>query len=269
MRPARSSPALFLFSGLPSPVGRAALASAFLAALAFLSVLAPAFATEEVPSSLSRRASEPASAACAACHTFDPSLSHPTNISPRGDTPAFLPLENGKIACTTCHDPALHRQSSGSPSLRNALAPAALCATCHSAPGRAVHPHTKARLDAHLRSSSHRTSSRSSRGVLDSESQSCMSCHDGTLASDAGSHRALRSLDNPSEEHPMAVAYASAGRTLSEMKLLPQSRLDPRIRLFNGNMGCGSCHSPYSRIPNQLVMSNNASKLCLSCHHDR
>lgn len=269
MQERRSSNPSHLFSGVPSPSGRALLASAVLASVAICSVLAPAATSEESTSPAAHRVTEPSTTSCTTCHVLDTTLSHPTNIAPRGLTPASLPLENGKIACTTCHDPALHRQTPGTASLRSGLSPAALCASCHNAADRAAHPHTQAGLNAHLLASPSRSNARSPRGILDSESQACMSCHDGSFASDAGSHRSLRSLDHPDEEHPVAIAYASAGRNLSEMKLLPQSRLDPRIRLFNGNMGCGSCHSPYSRIPNQLVVSNRASKLCLSCHHDR
>jgi predicted CXXCH cytochrome family protein len=36
--------------------------------------------------------------------------------------------------------------------------------------------------------------------------------------------------------------------------------------LFDGNLGCGSCHSAYSKEPHLLVMNNRGSKLCLSCH---
>lgn len=96
-----------------------------------------------------------------------------------------------------------------------------------------------------------------------------MGCHDGSLASDAGSHRSMRSLDHENQEHPVGTVYSSASSKLSEMKLVPASRLDARVRLFDGKVGCGSCHSPYSHVSKQLIMSNSGSKLCLTCHENR
>jgi predicted CXXCH cytochrome family protein len=31
-------------------------------------------------------------------------------------------------------------------------------------------------------------------------------------------------------------------------------------------VGCLSCHNTFSKVPNQLVMSNQGSALCLACH---
>jgi predicted CXXCH cytochrome family protein len=42
--------------------------------------------------------------------------------------------------------------------------------------------------------------------------------------------------------------------------------MDPRIWLFEGRVGCGSCHSPFAGGEALLVMSNVGSRLCLSCH---
>jgi predicted CXXCH cytochrome family protein len=53
---------------------------------------------------------------------------------------------------------------------------------------------------------------------------------------------------------------------LADGPLVPQSALDPRIRLFDNKVTCGSCHSSYSDQDHELVMSNLGSKLCLGCH---
>ena len=42
--------------------------------------------------------------------------------------------------------------------------------------------------------------------------------------------------------------------------------LDKRIRLFNGKVGCGSCHNPYSKNAKFLVIETEGGRLCLSCH---
>lgn len=206
------------------------------------------------------------SASCMSCHQMDQVLSHPIGVRPRGSVPLTLPLEEGKVGCMTCHDPGSHRQTKGGSSLREGMEGAALCRQCHG-DGAASPAHARGGFRAHLGTKT----ARSGAGVggLDSESQACMSCHDGSLASDAGSHRSFKSMGEANTEHPVGVAYVGGGKRLSEMRLIPASRLDPRIRLFDGKMGCGSCHSPYSRMPNKLLMSNAGSKLCLSCHEDR
>jgi len=48
--------------------------------------------------------------------------------------------------------------------------------------------------------------------------------------------------------------------------LKPAEMLDERIRLFDSRVGCGTCHSLYSKRAALLVMSNSRSNLCLSCH---
>ena len=48
--------------------------------------------------------------------------------------------------------------------------------------------------------------------------------------------------------------------------LKPMATVDRRLRFFNGKVGCGSCHDPYSTIHKKLVMSDENSKLCFSCH---
>ncbi len=209
---------------------------------------------------------EASSASCITCHQMDHVLSHPIGVRPRGSVPLTLPLEEGKVGCITCHDPALHRQTIRSYALREGMEGAGLCRQCHG-DGAGSHPHARGGFRAHLAAST--TRSGAGVGGLDSESQTCMSCHDGSLASDAGSHRRFTSMGEGNTEHPVGVAYVGGGKRLSEMRLIPTSRLDPRIRLFEGKMGCGSCHSPYSRTPSKLLMSNAGSKLCLSCHEDR
>ena len=67
-------------------------------------------------------------------------------------------------------------------------------------------------------------------------------------------------------EHPVGVRYRRDAGRRSGSPLVPLDAVDPRIRLFDDRVGCGSCHSPYSTRDDQLVMSNERSRLCLSCH---
>lgn len=120
--------------------------------------------------------------------------------------------------------------------------------------------------------------SRAMRGVLvgrgvtvDLESATCLGCHDGTIAKDVGEHtggsgRGIRASEMPAESsHPIGVPYRS---TLGAhgVELKASASLDPRIRLFNQNLGCGSCHSIYSGQAKYIVFPNERSALCMSCH---
>jgi hypothetical protein len=67
-------------------------------------------------------------------------------------------------------------------------------------------------------------------------------------------------------DHPIGVQYRATRSSGDEVRLVPANRLDKRVRLFDNTVGCGSCHSVYSKQSNQLVMSNLGSKLCLTCH---
>jgi predicted CXXCH cytochrome family protein len=47
--------------------------------------------------------------------------------------------------------------------------------------------------------------------------------------------------------------------------LVPRDRLDPRLRLEGGRVGCLTCHGD-PESPAALSISNYGSALCLSCH---
>jgi predicted CXXCH cytochrome family protein len=71
------------------------------------------------------------------------------------------------------------------------------------------------------------------------------------------------SFERMTSRHPIGAEQHPRG---PGDNLVHPNSLDPRIRLFDGRVGCGSCHSPYAREHALLVMSNDRSALCLSCH---
>jgi predicted CXXCH cytochrome family protein len=184
--------------------------------------------------------------------------------------------------CTTCHVPEHPDGVTGSPGgrfmLRGGVSGAAFCAQCHEPGGtsgsRFDHAGLLAR--AHLRSDpwgspigAEDTSSTGwDSGVghigdphLDAESRNCLSCHDG-------SNPAAKALG---KSHPIGVPYefVGFGERSRNRRMRPVQSLDPRIRLFDGRVGCGSCHNPYSDQPNMLAVHNHRSALCKSCHNLR
>ncbi|MCA9285954.1 MAG: hypothetical protein KDA22_12095, partial [Phycisphaerales bacterium] len=108
---------------------------------------------------------------------------------------------------------------------------------------------------------------------LDAESVSCVGCHDGSVAFDAtfglptGQHArvAAQSMGN---SHPIGVPYRTPDDWPSGAGLRSRFELDRRLRLFDDRLGCGTCHSVYSSRERLLVMSNDRSAMCLSCHKD-
>jgi len=220
-------------------------------------------------------------ARCNGCHDTDRTFSHPVNVPPDMPIPAEFPLQHGRITCITCHDAsdasrhADARNGSGA-LLRSGLEGTAFCAQCHE-PGlsslAAAHAMTVGR--AHLQWPDDRPDRRVASlgwGGLDTESASCLECHDGSLATDAGSHPETGgfSTSMTGQDHPIGIPYrvSKRGGSFGSGRMVHPASLDGRVRLFEGTVGCGSCHSVYSREPGHLVMSNLGSALCLSCHED-
>ncbi|CAG0961322.1 hypothetical protein PHYC_00742 [Phycisphaerales bacterium] len=202
---------------------------------------------------------------CATCHTFERGLSHPIGVSPL-KSPEGLPLEGGMMTCLTCHDEQKAAGHSGARArgeafLRQGEELGNLCTQCHAADATRKGSHGAGLRRAHLVSSE-----REGGGGLDSESRSCVECHDGAMAGDVGSHRAsMLSSREEGTEHPIGVKFESRKRS-DEVQLVSRTALDRRIRLFDQAVGCGSCHSVYAPGGDLLVMSNSRSQLCLGCH---
>jgi predicted CXXCH cytochrome family protein len=217
---------------------------------------------------------EPLVTICARCH--DKILSegylHPVNVKPRNvRVPADFPLSSsGDITCSTCHD--IHSSYStpyGAPShfLRRYETGKRFCDACHLGDSLKL-GHAGTMEEAHFQSKYVETLSSQ---TLDPISRQCVSCHDGSFASSAsimaGAWSHNESLMSHAESHPIGIDYESMrlkkGR---KSDLLPINLVDRRIQFFDGKVGCGSCHDPFSNIEKQLVMSDTNSKLCFSCH---
>ncbi len=222
---------------------------------------------------MARKMTEPISRICGTCHekALSEGYSHPVDVRPqRVIVPADMPLsDSGEITCSTCHD--VHSEyttpyGTTTNFLRRGESGRAFCKICHGDLGALSQGHSASLGEAHFRS---RYFESDSRLEIDPMSRNCLSCHDGSYATSARirtgywrHERALLRYDNG--VHPIGVDYESArlSRAL-KVGLRPLSQVDRRIRFFNGKVGCGSCHNPYSTTQKKLVVSNG---LCLSCH---
>jgi predicted CXXCH cytochrome family protein len=114
------------------------------------------------------------------------------------------------------------------------------------------------------------------------ESKTCLSCHDGTVALDAfggqaGSNNIGAQWDvgiDLSDDHPVGFTYntalATADGELADPSL-KASGLGDDIQadmLFSDKLECASCHDVHGAGGNEmlLLVANTASALCLTCH---
>lgn len=151
--------------------------------------------------------------------------------------------------------------------LRQGVSEAAMCSQCHSEQGKR-RPHTGNWSRAHLVGAEAGNSSALSHAAKGEETRQCMTCHDGSVATDVGAHRMGGDRSYGSEDdHPVEISYRpDAALRSSDVVLKPLNRVDHRVRVFGSYVGCGSCHSTYSRNKDLLVIPNAGSQLCMSCH---
>jgi len=200
---------------------------------------------------------------CTLCHRRNSGASHPVGMAVASSLPPGFPLdETGRMMCLTCH--AAHQPAGGVelPNfLRAGVAGQELCVQCHAGATALAKrdAHALAFSDAH---SQKKVAAPVAAFGIDERSLACLSCHDDLSASSSGGgsfgERRLTS-------HPIGVVYPSSGGPASDFRSI--GSLDPAITLFDGKLGCESCHNLFSNIDHYLVMSNKGSRLCLSCHN--
>jgi len=119
----------------------------------------------------------------------------------------------------------------------------------------------------------------------DGSSRLCLSCHDGTVALGVVSSRTTpiemvggvtTMPSGPSNlgtdlsgDHPISFVYDSALAGL-DSNIKDPATIDKRLRLDHAKkLQCATCHNPHDdQFGKFLVMDNNGSALCLSCHTD-
>jgi predicted CXXCH cytochrome family protein len=208
---------------------------------------------------------------CRSCHKAVQELSHPVDIKPSMDVPGVFPLDwKGDITCVTCHP--VHRDGFGEAHLRVRAQGEGFCTMCHSDLDAKLHNVSLG--TAHVASSKNvgRYMPLEVERTLDELSLRCMACHDATFSSDSLVEKPpplMAGLFHNNEglglSHPIGVSYLEAKR-LYKGAYRDAEDLPKEIRLFGGQVGCGTCHNPYSKQHQELVMSNEKSALCLACH---
>jgi len=208
---------------------------------------------------------------CARCHwKITENYSHPVEVYPVDvRIPPDMPLSwNGRMTCSTCHD--IHGSAttpSGKRSffLRRGTRGRAFCMTCHE-----ENPVTRiaARRSTHRGAIAYAHTARylvKSPGIgIDSMSLQCLSCHDGSSATaiEARVGAGIWKHSSGGGPHPIGVNYGLARARKGH--LVPEAMLPKSVKLFNGAVGCGTCHDPYSHRERKLVVERK--DLCNTCH---
>jgi len=166
----------------------------------------------------------------------------------------------------------------GSPHDLSAVAGGATCSFCHTPhgalPGTPLWSH---RLSTAVYRIYESSSLQAKVGQPTGASKLCLSCHDGTVALTETVRGASGGTYIPpgganlgtdlSDDHPVSFVY-SAGLTAQDPQLRPPLALPAPLELDrSGELQCTTCHDAHdNRYGDFLVMSNERSQMCASCH---
>lgn len=200
---------------------------------------------------------------CIECHEVAVKNSHPTKMVPSMKVPDYYFLDwQGRLNCATCHNP---HDDDSKMMLRSQARGRRFCETCHQG-GVLVGGHVAASSVAHTKNWTPPTQS-SFGQILDRVSLECLVCHEGSVGPAAevriGSQQSL-SYAGPGFSHPIGIDYGKAAAR--DRQLRPLDDLSTLVSLYEGKVGCASCHNQFSHEGDMLVFSNRGSALCLECH---
>ncbi|MBI5666278.1 MAG: hypothetical protein HZC49_14485 [Nitrospirae bacterium] len=201
--------------------------------------------------------------ACNACHLkLEKKKSHPSDVYPTMEVPEDMPLTDGKLTCLTCHfvhpENGIQNLTDSHLFLRRQSRGIFFCTTCHKI------DKNRHMVFENVHPGSYKVTNRTTR--IDNVSLECIECHD-TYAKSPEENVGAGTWNHNNKEynHPIGVSYNKITSRKAH-KFRAEGMLNKEIRLFNGKIGCGTCHNIYSREKNMLAINNRGSRLCLECH---
>lgn len=204
---------------------------------------------------------------CSRCHQMEERLSHPVGVLPQRPVALqrFLDAQ-GRLSCITCHD--VHKEDGGEYGsgqmaglLRGHTAGRSFCFTCHN--DEVLGANWRHKLSVSYAHASGRLEE-SGAGFLDPYSVECLSCHDGVISKTESFEISAGDFQHGiGLSHPVGVEYPLMS---PKNDFIAPDALGGEVRLFDGKVGCLSCHTPYGKEKGFLVRDNRGSALCLSCH---
>lgn len=191
---------------------------------------------------------------CKGCHN-KLGLSHPTGMKPTMHVPDGFSLNSrGRLTCATCHK----NHGKGLYLLNTGKHGRSFCYLCHREGLKNAH----SGIGSGDYSATKKYEITDKALFVDNISTECMNCHDSTLDKGVNIGAGVWLHDNGGS-HKIGVdymgAYAMGGFNHPSM-------LHKNIRLFNGKIGCGTCHNGFSKEPAELAINNRGGALCLQCH---
>lgn len=200
--------------------------------------------------------------ACETCHSgIRETQSHPTDLYPTLEIPMDMPLTEGRLTCLTCHyaHPKKKKQFIKKRYfLRRLVRGPLFCSTCHEIDEKG---HLVSEI---VHTGSYKITNPSVR--LDKITLECISCHDTYITESADNIGAGIWNHSGKLNHPIGASYVDISFRDSH-GYRPADMLSKEISLFDGKIGCGTCHNIYSKLRFMLVMDNRKARLCLECHN--
>lgn len=211
---------------------------------------------------------------CRECHERFGTNSHPSQGTPSmAFPPEFLWDTKGdldkKLSCATCHAPHADAGGTNLYALRGSATGTDFCRRCHSDEVTAAGRHLAASFLAHPQTGTATQTSgtlalASSTEELDPISAGCVNCHDGSGGPHAGFCLLLQKREGCGG-HIIGASYADLAADNPELHSV--SQVMEKLSLYEGKIGCATCHNIYSHVGPMLAVDNSGSALCRICHN--
>ena len=227
---------------------------------------------------------------CARCHDMSGTISHQVDVAPsnRVNIPPDMPLDSrGRLTCVTCHEiheayinPLTGRRTYF---LRRGVIGKSFCISCHNtAEGISRIRMGSPAADVNENSTSvqfHWTVMDKGHGfanfdvidhisAIDPLSLACLDCHGGNTEQKTTLNIGVFNHADADigRSHPIGMDYEEASDGKDDYVQVED--LDKRLKLFDGKIGCCTCHDPYGSQGDALVIgaSDSYQDLCLACH---
>jgi predicted CXXCH cytochrome family protein len=108
--------------------------------------------------------------------------------------------------------------------------------------------------------------------TLDRLSTNCLSCHDGVMATSFNvrikndPNGRVMGLEDIIGGHPVGMEYEKY-ISINSSEYRREARFSRGMVYAEGKIGCLTCHNPLNIYKGHLVMANDRSALCFSCHN--
>ncbi len=196
---------------------------------------------------------------CSSCHKDAIRNSHPSGFKPEMKIPSPYTVDwKGEITCSSCH----HVHNLINRMNRSEYKGKDYCLSCH----KPTFFEQMADKGTSLVGMGHLDARSSEENLLvDRFTLQCIACHsklEGILNVDLA-NQGLIKHGGSGGSHPVGMLYQESALYGGYR---PIEKLNTKIELPDGKVGCTSCHEGYSKSHGSLVIKMAGSQLCMECH---